>query len=73
MLTVDARCTMRRCTRAETGNIYRMVGRCSNCGAEPVLVLYTSGHDKHKVDCPKCGVSAVLPTRLASDEEIPVA
>lgn len=72
MQTVDHRCTMTMCEH-RTG-IYRMVGRCGNCGTEPVLVLYTEGHTADHVDCPVCGCrNSVRTSRLATDDEIPVA
>lgn len=71
MLTVDERCTMTSCSH-KTG-IYRMVGSCWNCNAEPILVLYTEGHEASATDCPVCGCSGkVHVNRLATDEEIPV-
>lgn len=50
-----------------------MVGKCANCHAEPVLVLFTVGHEARQVSCPSCGVERVYTTRLATPEEIPVA
>lgn len=70
MLTVDDRCLA--CPQ-ET-SIYRMVGRCLNCGADPILVLTTSGHEvNRRACCPVCGTSNVNPSRLATDDEIPEA
>ena len=72
MVTVDSRCTMTNCSHKT--RIYRMVGKCWNCQTEPILVLYTEGHEADAVDCPACGCSRkVHVTRLATDEEIPVA
>lgn len=70
MLTVDDRCKSTECARKD---IYRMVGKCANCHAEPVLVLFTVGHEVRRVACPSCGVERVYTTRLATPEEIPVA
>lgn len=72
MLTVDARCGCRRC-EARTQDIYRMVARCLNCRAAPILILYRAGDKAADVDCPVCGVwHSVKPERLATDDEIPV-
>lgn len=70
MLTADDRCKSPKCTQKD---IYRMVGKCANCHAEPVLVLFTVGHEARQVACPCCGVERVYTTRLATPEEIPVA
>lgn len=68
---IDARCPDRGCT---SKGMYRMVGRCSNCGTSDFLILYTEGHEKRDVDCPRCGCSySMVPSRLATDDEIPVA
>jgi DNA-directed RNA polymerase subunit RPC12/RpoP len=69
MLTVDARCTDKSCSP----NIYRMVGKCYNCGAEPVLVMFTERHEKSEVPCPTCGTRRVNVSRLATPDEIPNA
>jgi hypothetical protein len=69
---VDRRCTHRNC--ADKTGVYRMVGRCLNCGTTPILGLFTSGHEhSHGGDCPVCGVSRLHWDRLASPEEIPAA
>lgn len=69
---VDARCFCDRC-EARTKSAYRMVGRCSNCGVE-ALVLYRSGDRSGPVTCPTCGVwNGVTTHRLATPDEIPVA
>lgn len=70
MVTADARCKHPSCTEK---NIYRMVGACSNCGGGDILILYTSGHTAHSVDCPLCGNNTVSGRRLATDDEIPAA
>ena len=74
MLFIDKRCTYRGCAH-KTG-VYRMVGRCVNCGTENILVMFTEGHRKGDADCPVCGVYwGVKSTtmRLATPDEIPVA
>jgi hypothetical protein len=66
---VDARCTHLRCPDE---NVYRMVGRCSNCGSGPFLVLVTARHEKPSgATCPKCGCYTVRCDRLAEDDETP--
>jgi hypothetical protein len=70
MLTVDRRCDDRICVHK---GIYRMVGSCFNCGTKDVLVLFTAGHETHKVDCPVCGCKHVQHFRLATEDEIPAA
>lgn len=73
MLTVDGRCGCSQCEE-RTGNIYRMVGHCTNCGTEPVLMLFRAGDPKCDLDCPECGVwKAIHPDRKATDDEIPAA
>lgn len=69
---IDARCFCKRCTD-RTEDVYRMVGRCRNCQTE-ALVLYRSGDAAGAANCPTCGnYSTVATTRLATDDEIPVA
>ena len=69
--TIDARCHCAEC-KAKTENIYRMVGKCSNCGSEPWLVIFRAGDPARAVDCPRCGVrEKVYSSRLATDHEIP--
>lgn len=78
MPLVDMRCQHKGCPRAERGNIYRMVGRCSNCKAEDLLFLITAGHEAptsiaHPAECPYCGCRTAYATRRATEDEIPVA
>lgn len=69
---VDAQCHCNRCT-SRTTDTYRMVGKCSNCGAE-ALVMYRSGDKSADADCPTCGVwHSIKTTLLAADDEIPAA
>lgn len=71
MTTVDARCNCRACVE-RTENIYRMIGSCNNCGAEPILILYRAGDRASDQDCPVCGNwHSVKATRLAEPNEIP--
>ena len=76
MTTVDCRCFCHFCEKRTT-SIYRMVGACLNCGAEPILFLIRAG-DKaptmtFPVECPTCGVRAAYANRLATEDEIPAA
>ena len=73
MMTVSRLCMCAQCTE-RTGDIYRMVGHCRNCGARPIPILYRSGDRAGDADCPKCGnYNSVSPDRLATDDEIPEA
>lgn len=69
MLIADDRCQHGDCVDK---GAYRMVGHCLNCGAEPVLMLFTAGHDARLLPCPTCGCRRVAPERLAAGDEIPV-
>lgn len=69
---VDARCTMPVCTDRDSGQVYRMVGQCTNCGSGPLLILVTVRHSAPTGEqCPKCGCYDVVARRLAEDDEIP--
>lgn len=72
MITVDGRCSCARC-EARTGNIYRMVGACRNCGLTPVLMLFREGDPTAILKCPTCGTREVASNRLATPDEIPEA
>jgi len=70
---IDARCGCSKCTE-RTQSIYRMVGDCANCKAGPFLILYRSGDQAAKQDCPRCGnYWTVRPHRPATDDEVPAA
>lgn len=71
MLTVDRRCTFPQCGHKK--GAYRMVGSCWNCKAEPILMLFTEGHESSRGTCPTCGCDQVRAERLATDDEIPEA
>lgn len=73
MLTVSGVCTCSRCEASGRREIYRMVGGCSNCGTEPILMLFRSGDEATPLLCPKCGCQRVQPKRIATDDEIPAA
>lgn len=71
MITIDARCT--KPTPCRT-SVYRMVGYCLNCKADPILIINTETHSASNVDCPVCGnFHSVKQSRLATDDEIPEA
>jgi transcription elongation factor Elf1 len=73
MLTVDGRCGCHKC-EARTGDIYRMVGRCRNCGTEDILMLFRAGDKAAELDCPVCGNwHTVRAGRLATEDEVSVA
>ncbi len=76
MLTIDDRCPMTQCVH-KTG-VYRMVGRCLNCGTEPILFLITEDHEargaRHNgARCPVCGCRTAVTQRLATADEFPEA
>lgn len=73
MLTVDDRCST--CERQGKTNIYRMVGKCFNCGTGDILMLFTAGHECYSTQqkCPVCGCRRLHADRLATPDEIPVA
>ena len=71
MITVSGVCVCHRC-ESRTKAIYRMVGYCTNCNTDNILMLFRSGDVARKLDCPVCGVwKSVHPQRLAIDDEIP--
>lgn len=72
---IDARCDCDRCT-SRTEDVYRMVGSCSNCKAEGLLILYRAGDKIADQDCPVCEDQYSVRTysqRLASPDEIPAS
>ena len=71
MLTADKRCGAPECVNK---GIYRMVGKCINCMSEPILILFTAGHETEKGKCPVCeNARSVMPLRIATVDEIPSA
>lgn len=70
VITVDGRCGCYSCEK-RTGNIYRMVGSCRNCGLTPILMLFREGDIVAPLNCPTCGVKQVYSLRLAWSDEIP--
>ncbi len=70
---IDRRCTMPQC--ADKTSTYRMIGGCYNCRTEPILGLFTSGHEAsdRNGDCPVCGCARLYWRRLATEDEIPAA
>lgn len=66
---VDRRCTYGSCVHKD--GAYRMIGNCSNCRTEPILGLFTAGHEALGGDCPVCGCNRLSWTRLATPNEIP--
>ena len=75
-LIVSGVCTCNRCGPAKS--IYRMIGKCHNCGTEPILMLFRPGDKTATLECPVCGVGrsrwdpGVKAKRLARPDEIPV-
>lgn len=70
-LIVDRRCW--RCQDGGRTGIYRMIGGCRNCGAGPVLGLFSITHEASGGDCPVCRCSRLHWDRLATADEIPAA
>ena len=73
MLTIDARCGCAACEE-RTQDIYRMVGRCTNCGTKDILVLYRAGDPVSDQDCPSCGNNYTVRSytqRKATPDELP--
>lgn len=64
MLTISGVCTCNRCERYDKREIYRMVGSCFNCQAEPVLMLFRAGERVEALECPVCRVKAVHAKRF---------
>jgi hypothetical protein len=71
MLTIDGRCKDKTCAPKD---IYRMIGRCHNCGTRDILMLFTAGHETRPLTCPVCGCyREVSSERLAIPDEFPEA
>lgn len=70
LATVSGVCTCSKC-EAVGRSIYRMVGKCSNCQAGPILMLYRAGDRASVLECPSCGCREVYASRRATDDEIP--
>lgn len=71
MIVVSGKCMCPRCEE-RTQDIYRMIGYCSNCRTEPILMIFRAGDKATRLDCPVCGVyHTVQPQRLADEDEIP--
>lgn len=71
MITVDGRCNCKKCEQ-RTSNTYRMIGRCSNCHTNPVLMLFREGDPALSLTCPVCkNWHTVNIQRHAEDHEIP--
>jgi hypothetical protein len=67
---IDERCTLPRCAEAASGLVYRMAGHCQNCGAKPLVGLFSAGHE-HGYDggpCPACGCRKIRWTELADSD-----
>lgn len=72
LITVSGKCMCGKCEQRTQG-IYRMVGYCTNCRTEPILMIFRVGDKAVRLDCPVCGNHAVEPQRRAADDEIPAA
>lgn len=70
MPTVSGVCICSRCERGPR-RIYRMIGKCWNCTADPILMLFRAGERTMPLDCPLCGCREVRAVRRATDDEIP--
>jgi hypothetical protein len=66
----DCRCTHPDCKDRDTA--YRMLGHCTNCGAAPLLGLFTTGHGaSDQGRCPACGCYSLRWDKLASPGDVP--
>jgi len=73
MLTTSGICQCQRCT-SRTSDIYRMIGTCTNCMADRILMLFRAGDRAERLTCPICRCSnAVMPIRVATVDEVPSA
>lgn len=58
---VDVRCSHDRC---EGKPSYRMAGKCNNCKTEPIIGVFTTGHEARNgwgsPECPVCGCSGQI-------------
>ncbi len=65
---VDQRCT--HSSHAASAKVYRMSGYCLNCGAAPLVGLFTAGHDRFGKDgpCPACGCRQLRWDKLADSD-----
>lgn len=67
---VDRRCTHPNC--AGKTDAYRMVGGCYNCGAKPLIGLFTATHEHGSGGkCPACGCERLHWDQLAGPDEVP--
>lgn len=67
LLFVDCKCA--DCRNSKQAHYY-MIGRCDNCGTDQVVIAYHKGERAFAVNCPTCLVKALIPKRLASNEEL---
>lgn len=73
LVLIDCRCGHPRCTEPDA---YRMRGRCTNCGNDALLGLFSAGHEVSqgvlcRGVCPACGNHACRWDRLATPDETP--
>ena len=61
LVTLESLCILDRCTHKGT---YKMSGRCSNCGTEPIVGTFSRGHEAMSgwgsPECPICGCSGKI-------------
>ena len=69
-------CTCPNCEHGARGE-YRMIGKCTNCTADPILMLFRIGDQVRTLRCPLCGVGTycdgVRAYRRATAGETPEA
>ena len=64
---IDQRCSHHSHRDETAQRAYRMSGRCYNCGASPLVGLFTYGHGSSS-KCPACGCYEVRWSKLADDD-----
>ena len=65
---INLSCTHPSCV-TKTGR-YRMTGGCHNCGAAPLIGLFTASHEASGGECPACGCRRLHWDRLAGPDEV---
>lgn len=60
-----------RCEACPGEPVYSMVGRCTNCGLDDVLLVFTEKHSSTvQLPCPGCACRELKSSRRASVDEI---
>lgn len=68
---VDARCIHTRCSH-RNDDAYRLVGKCLNCQSDPVVGMFSFGHEASSgalgPACPRCGCREIRWRGMEDDE-----